>query len=148
LAHIKGEKKMHTISYLFFNGDCAKAIAFYKTTMGAKAGGIMLNKDLPNPASRMPGGDDLVVNAMLDIGKTTIMASDVPAGRYEKPQGFRICVEVDSAPEADRIFAALSDGGDVAMAIDKTFWADRFGMVTDKYNTPWMVSFIGSGRRA
>ncbi len=139
---------MHTMSYLFFNGNCAKAIEFYKSTMGAKVSGLMLNKDAPDAAARMPGGDDLVMNAMLNIGDTAIMASDAPANLYQKPQGFRLYVEVDSALEADRIFAELSDGGEMTMPIDKVFWAERFGMVDDKFGTPWMVSFTGNAMQS
>jgi PhnB protein len=138
---------MHTMSYLFFNGDCAKALAFYETTLGAKISGIMHNKDAPDSAARMPGSDDLVMNAVLQIGVTTIMASDAPGDWYNKPQGFRVYLEADSVADAERTFATFADGGSIVTPIEPTFWAERFGMVTDKFGTPWMVGFTGNAQR-
>jgi PhnB protein len=135
---------MNVMPYLFFKGDCAKALAFYQETVGAKISGLMLNKDAPDAESRMPGPDDMVMNAFLQIGQATLMASDSPADWYDKPQGFRVYLEADSAAEAKRIFNAFADGGTVAMPIGNTFWAELFGMVTDKFGTPWMVSFTGN----
>jgi PhnB protein len=106
----------------------------------------MKNKNTPDESARMPGSDDLVMNAMIEIGTATIMASDAPGDWYQKPQGFRIHLEADSVAEAERIFAVFADGGTVAAAMEQTFWAERFGMVTDKYNSPWMVSFTGSAQ--
>jgi PhnB protein len=134
---------MQTMSYLFFNGNCEEALDYYAATIGAKINGIMKNKNAPDETARMPGPDDLVMNAILQIGKETIMASDAPGEWYNKPQGFRIHLECDSGADADRIFSAFADGGEVAQPIGPTFWAERFGMVTDKFGTPWMVSFTG-----
>ena len=134
---------MQTMSYLFFNGDCAQAFEFYRETIGARIEGVMLNKHATSPEDRMPGGDDLVMNGMMVIGQSTIMASDAPGDWYQKPQGFRIHLEAGSAKEADRVFAAFAEGGDIAQPIGQTFWAERFGMVTDRFGTPWMVSFTG-----
>ena len=135
---------MHTMSYLFFNGNCAEALQYYEQVVGAKIGGMMLNAHAQKPEDRMPGGDDLVMNAVLQVGAVTIMASDAPREWYQKPQGFRIYLETDSVDDANRIFAAFSDGGEIATPIAESFWAERFGMVTDKFGTPWMVSFTGS----
>ena len=135
---------MNTMPYLFFKGDCAQALKFYEETIGAVVSGVMLNKDSPDAGSRMPGPDDMVMNAFFKIGETTLMASDSPADWYDKPQGFRVYLEADSASDATRIFNAFADGGQVAMPIDKSFWAELFGMVTDKFGTPWMVSFTGN----
>ena len=135
---------MNVMPYLFFKNDCAKALEFYQQTIGATVSGIMLNKDAPDAGSRMPGPDDMVMNAFFKIGETTLMASDSPADWYNRPQGFRVYLEADSAGEAVRIFNAFADGGQIAMPIDKSFWAELFGMVTDKFGTPWMVSFTGN----
>lgn len=133
---------MHSMSYLFFNGNCGEAFDFYEKTLGAKATGVMRNADAP-PENRMPGGDAMVMNGMLQIGATTIMASDSPPEWYSKPQGFRIHLETDSIADAERIFAAFADGGEVAQPLGPMFWAERFGMVSDRFGTPWMVSFTG-----
>jgi PhnB protein len=135
---------MHAMPYLFFKGDCSKALAFYEQTVGAKISGVMLNKDSPSADARMPGPDDMVMNAFFQVGETTLMASDSPADWYDKPQGFRIYLEADSAADATRIFNAFADGGEVAMPLSPAFWAELFGMVTDQFGTPWMVSFTGN----
>ncbi len=139
---------MNAMPYLFFKGDCAKALAFYETTVGAIVSGVMHNKDAPDAAARMPGPDDMVMNAFFKIGDTSLMASDTPADWHEKPQGFRVYLEADSADDARRIFNAFADGGEISMPIDKSFWAELFGMVTDKFGTPWMVSFTGNAMQS
>lgn len=135
---------MNALPYLFFKGNCAEALAYYQQTIGATLSNVMLNKDAPNAEARMPGPDNMVMNAFLHIGQSTLMASDSPAEWYDKPKGFRVYLETDSAADADRIFAAFAEGGEVAMPLSATFWAELFGMVTDKFGTPWMVSFTGN----
>jgi PhnB protein len=68
------------------------------------------------------------------------MGSDAPPERYKAPQGFYVSVQVKTPQDADRAFAALEDGGNVQMPIAKTFWAERFGMVVDRFGIPWMVN--------
>ncbi|MGL4404479.1 MAG: VOC family protein, partial [Notoacmeibacter sp.] len=125
-------------------GNCTEALNYYQQTIGATVSGVMLNKDTPDAESRMPGPDNLVMNAVLHIGESTIMASDSPDDWYEKPQGFNVYLEADSAADATRIFTAFANGGAVTMPLGNTFWAELFGMVTDKFGTPWMVSFTGN----
>jgi PhnB protein len=135
---------MNTMPYLFFDGNCAEALTFYERTIGAEISGVMRNSDAPDAESRMPGGDDLVMNAMLKIGDSMLMASDSGQGWHQKPQGFAIYLDVPSIAEAERVFAAFSDGGTAQMPLGETFWAERFGMVTDRFGTPWMISFTGA----
>jgi PhnB protein len=139
---------MHTMPYLFFKGDCAKALKFYEETIGATVSGVMLNKDSPDAESRMPGPDEMVMNAFFKVGETTLMASDSPVEWYERVQGFRVYLEADSAEDATRIFNAFADGGEIAVPIAKAFWAELFGMVTDKFGTPWMVSYTGDAMQS
>jgi PhnB protein len=135
---------MNMMPYLFFDGNCAEALAFYEETIGAEVSGMMRNSDAPDAESRMPGGDDLVMNAMVKIGGGMLMASDTGEGWHQKPQGFAVHLETPSIAEAERVFAAFGDGGTIQMPLGETFWAERFGMVTDKFGTPWMVSFTGA----
>jgi PhnB protein len=134
---------MNIMSYLFFNGNCQEALSFYEKTLGAVIGGVMRNRDVSDATMRMPGSDDLIMNAIVTIGDTTLMVSDEPAASYTKPSGHRLHLEADSIVDAERIFAALGEGGSVGMPMSETFWAERFGMVTDRFNTPWMVSYTG-----
>jgi PhnB protein len=135
---------MEPTIYLFFKGDCLEAMTHYAETLGGKVEGVMLNRDAPSPEDRMPGADALVMNMMVRLGSTQLMASDNTTEMYETPQGFRVVLEAPSLPEFDRIHAALAEGARAEeMAPGETFWAERFAMFTDRYGTPWMLSFTG-----
>ena len=138
---------MHVESYLFFNGRCEEAIEFYKRTLGAEVVMMMRNKEAPEkpPPGMLPAGsDDKVMHATLRIGSSNFMLSD---GRCDgKPvfNGFSLSLDAASEAEADRLFAALCDGGSVQMPLAKTFWSPKFGMVADRFGVGWMVSVAAS----
>ncbi|MBV9571123.1 MAG: VOC family protein [Alphaproteobacteria bacterium] len=129
--------------YLNFDGNCREAFEFYAKVLGGKNLQIMTFRDMP-PGQGMPPMTDeqknMVMHARFSAGDTMIMGSDAPSGRYQKPQGHFVNVSVDQPEEADRIFAALAEGGNVSMPIAETFWAERFGMLTDRFGTPWMLN--------
>jgi PhnB protein len=133
---------MKVQSYLFFDGRCDEAIEFYKTALGARVDMLMRVKDCPEPppaGTYPPGCEDKVMHASLQIGDTRVMASD---GRCQgKPvfDGFALSLDAKTEAEADRLFAALSDGGQVQMPLGKTFFSPRFGMVADRFGVMWMV---------
>ncbi len=132
--------------YLFFNGNCLEAMTHYADVLGGTVVGVVRNSDAPDPQSRMPGGDDQILNMGITIDGGLVMASDA-GGMYSEPQGFAISFDAPSLAEFDRIHAALAkDARAVAMAPAETFWADRFAMFTDRYGTPWMLGFAGSKR--
>ena len=141
---------MEPTIYLFFKGDCLEAMTRYADVLGGKINAVFKNGDAPDPANRMPGGDDMVMNMSMSLGNATMMASDGPEAMYEKPQGFRISISPTSRAEFDRIHSALTAGKQSAevaldeMAPAETFWAERFAMFSDKYGTPWMLSFEGN----
>lgn len=136
---------MEPTIYLFFNGNCLEAMTHYARVLGGEVRDVFRNSDAPDAESRMPGGDDLVMNMSMTLGYATVMASDAPAEWYEKPQGFRVSIPAASRKEFDRIHEALAkDAQSVAMAPGETFWAERFTMFTDRYGTPWMLSFDGN----
>jgi PhnB protein len=136
---------MEPIIYLFFKGNCLEAMTHYAEVLGGKIGGVFRNGDAPDPESRMPGGDDLIMNMSMSLGSATMMASDGVEAMYEKPQGFRISIAPSSRKDFDRIYDALAkDAQAVEMAPDETFWAERFTMFTDRYGTPWMLNFEGN----
>ncbi|MBK8457961.1 MAG: VOC family protein [Phyllobacteriaceae bacterium] len=135
---------MEPTVYLNFNGNCLEAMTHYANVLGGEVTGVFLNKDGPAD-SRMPGGDNLVMNMAVKIGATIMMASDAPGEWYAKPQGFSVNVSPKTMAEAERVFAELSkDAEKVQMPLGETFWADAFAMFTDKYGTPWMINFAGS----
>jgi len=130
--------------YLFFNGNCLEALTFYAEVLNGEITGVFRNADAPQD-SRMPGGDDLVMNMAMLAGGVLFMASDAPGEYYRNPQGFSVTLQVDSVEEAERLYGRLADGAlSVMMPLGETFWAERYAMFTDRYGTPWMINFAGS----
>jgi PhnB protein len=125
-------------TYLNFSGTCEEAFRFYEMTLGGKI--IMMHRmsDMPMPCPE--GKEKQIAHIRMKIGDDILMGSDSPSQQETKPSGFAVNVGVDTAEEADRIFAALAEGGVTHMPIAETFWAHRFGMCTDRFGTPWMVN--------
>ena len=129
--------------YLFFNGNCEQAVEFYRKALGAKIEMMMRFKESPEPPPPgmvPPGFENKIMHASFSIGETTLMASDGCAAEKANFQGFSLSLSVPSEAEADRVFAALADGGKVGMPLAKTFWSPRFGMLEDRFGVGWMVS--------
>lgn len=128
-------------SYLFFNGNCAEAMRFYERTLGGQLEALMTYAESPEPDKCPPGAKDLVMHARLRVDGRALMASDSPPG-YPPAQvgGFALSLGYDDPQDARRVFDALSQGGTVTMPMTKTFWAESFGMLTDRFGTAWMVS--------
>ena len=125
--------------YLNFNGNTRIAFEFYSRLLGGKLD-MQTFGESPMADQTDPDWRDKIVHARLTIGDAVLMASDAPDGRYQQPQGMMVSLQVDTAAEADRIFTALAEGGEVSMPIQETFWAERFGMCVDRFGIPWMVN--------
>jgi PhnB protein len=128
--------------YLFFNGRCEEAIQFYQKALGAKVEMLMRFKDSPEPQQPgmiPPGSENKVMHASVRIGDSLIMASDGQCAGQAKFQGVSLSLSAPSEAEADRIFAALAEGGQVQMPMTKTFFFPRFGMVADRFGVSWMI---------
>ena len=128
--------------YLFFNGRCEEAIEFYRRVLGAEVAMLMRFKDSPLPAQpgvHPPASENKVMHADLRIGGATVLASDGRCEGQPAFEGFSLSLTVPNATEAERVFAALSDGGEVQMSMEKTFFSPRFGMVADRFGVSWMV---------
>lgn len=139
---------MEPTIYLHFNGNCMEAMSHYAKVLGGEITGVFRNGDAPDPQSRMPGGDDLVLNMNMKLGNSNIMASDAPSDWYSQPTGFNVSISPSSIAEFERIYGELSkDALKVTMPPAETFWADRFAMFTDKFGIPWMLGFTGSKMR-
>ena len=131
---------MRLSSYLLFNGECEAALKFYEQCLRGKIEAMMTYTGSP-AAEQVPAGwRDKVLHACLVVGDQVLMASDAPPGRFEKPQGFSVSIEINDPAEGERIFNALAEGGKVQMPFEQTFWAYRFGMVVDRFGTPWMIN--------
>ncbi len=128
--------------YLFFNGRCEEAIAFYQQALGADVVMKMHYRDSPEPhAPGMlpPGSEDKVMHATLNVGGCTLMMSDGRCSGTTDFKGFSLSLDLPDQAAAERAFAALADGGQVQMPLGKTFWAPCFGMVADRFGLGWMV---------
>jgi PhnB protein len=127
---------------VFFDGICAEAMRFYERTLGGKMEIMMTHAESPMAAQSPPGSADRILHARLAIdGGGTLMASDSMVGQpYEGMKGFSLSLGYSTVAEGKRIFDALAAGGQVTMPFDKTFWAEGFGMLVDRYGTPWMVN--------
>ncbi|MEO5672177.1 MAG: VOC family protein [Ramlibacter sp.] len=127
-------------SYLFFNGNCAEAMRFYEKTIGGQMVSMMTYAESPNPEQCGAEGKNRIMHAHLLMDGRNLMASDTPPGQpMPAPSGFALSLNYPGADEAGKVFDALAAGGKVTMPMAKTFWIESFGMVTDRFGTPWMV---------
>jgi PhnB protein len=126
--------------YLHFNGHCKTAFEFYERCLGGKIEAMMPHSGTPAEAHVPPEWRDKILHARLVVNGEVIMGSDAPPGHYQKPQGFSVAVNVRDPSEAERVFHALSEKGNIGMPIQETFWAIRFGMLTDQFGVPWLVN--------
>jgi PhnB protein len=143
---IKVEKKRREIvpvtPYLFFDGRCEEAIDFYKKALGAEVGMMMRfneSPEKPPPGMVPPGSENKIMHACIRINGADVMASDGNAKGKPKFEGFSLTLNAKDEAAADRMFAALADGGQVQMPLGKTFFAKRFGMVADRFGVGWMI---------
>jgi len=130
---------MRVEPYLFFDDRCEEALEFYRKALGAEVTVLMRFKDSPEPEMCRPGAEDKVMHANMRIGDTMIMASDGCGEGHPGFKGFSLSISLTDETEAERLFAALSDGGQVDMPLSKTFWSPRFGMVTDRFGVSWII---------
>jgi len=130
---------MHVQPYLFFDGRCDEALDFYKKAIGADVKMLMRWKDSPDKSMCTQDNADKVMHSQFQIGDTTVMASDGRNQGQPKFDGFALSIIAKTESEADKMFGALGDGGQVAMPMSKTFFSPRFGMLADKFGVHWMI---------
>jgi PhnB protein len=124
-------------TYVNFGGNCADAMRYYEKHLGAKVSMMMSHAQSPEP-SRVPvEWKDSVLHARVFIGDNELMAADIP--NAEPMRSAYLTLRMDSDPEAERAFSALSDGGRVLTPIQETFFASRFGQVRDRFGINWMI---------
>ena len=133
---------MQVEPYLFFEGRCEEALEFYHRALGAEVTALLRFKESPDPNMCQPGLEDKVMHATVRIGNTTIMVSDGMSSGNLAFQGFSLTLSLTDKAEAERLFTALSDGGQVQMPLAETFWSPLFGMVADRFGVSWMILVI------
>jgi PhnB protein len=126
--------------YLTFDGKCATAFKFYEQCLGGTIEAMFTHGETPAKDHVPPDWHDKIMHARLKVGDEELMGSDAPPERYEAPKGFSVSVQIDDPEDAERVFHALAENGTVSMPIEQTFWATRFGMLTDQFGIPWMIN--------
>lgn len=127
-------------AYLIFTGQCREAFETYEKVLGGKIEVMQTHGESPMAGETPVGRQDSIIHARLAVGNAILMGSDSPPEHFEKPQGFSVSINVTRMADAERIFNALAEGGQVRMPFGKTFWAEGFGMLVDRYGIPWMVN--------
>jgi len=123
--------------YVNYAGKCEEAFRFYEQHLGGKITMMTTHDDQPNQATVPPNGKKAILHARIAIGKTVLMGADIPGA--EPMRSAYLTLSVDSAEEAERLYALLSDGGQIFMKMEETFFASRFAMLRDKFGTSWML---------
>jgi PhnB protein len=132
----------HPIPYLAFNGNCAEAMQFYARVLGGKLEVMMRNADSPFAAQTPPEHQNRILHARLALpGQGALYAGDCPPNMpYQGIHGVGLALNFETVDEAKRVFNALGDGGNVTMELQPMFWAKIFGMLTDRFGTPWIIN--------
>jgi PhnB protein len=131
--------------YLTFNGNCEAAFKFYEKVLGGKIVAMISHQGTPAEQHVPPEWRRKIMHARLTMGGEVLMGSDAPPERYEEMKGFSVTLGIDDPADAERIFHGLAEKGTVQMPIQKTLWAERFGMLVDQFGTPWMINCEQAG---
>ena len=135
---------MQMTPYLSFNGQCEAAFKYYEQCLGGQLGEIFRYRGTPMADQAPADWQNKVMHGSVTIGDLVLMGADVTPDRYEAPRGFSLSLQIKSTADAERIFRELGKDGTVVMALEKTFWADRFGVLVDRFGTPWIINCEGS----
>ena len=127
-------------AYLMYNGQCEAAFKFYEKALGGKIAFQIKYGESPAKDECSPESLDQIMHARFEVGDSVLMGSDCPPPRYQKPQGISISINIEKPTEAESVFKALSENATVIMPIAETFWAQRFGMLTDQFGISWMIN--------
>jgi PhnB protein len=130
--------QLHT--YLNYGGNCEAAFKFYEQHLGGRITMMMKHKDQPDTRNVPEGWADAVLHARMNIGGTELLGADIPPDRFQPIRSAYLSLTLDSDQEADRVFALLSEGGQIFMPMQDTFFASRFAMLRDRFGTSWMLA--------
>jgi PhnB protein len=131
---------MQITTYLSFKGDCEAAFKLYERCLGGQVGAIFRYGGSPMAEDVPADWADKIMHGSVTVGGLVLMGADVAPERYEQPTGFSFSIQIESVPDAERIYDELATGGRVVMPLEKTFWAERFGQLVDRYGVPWLIN--------
>ena len=130
---------MQLYTYLNYGGNCRQAFEFYERHLGGKITMLSTHAEQPDADKLPPDWKDAVLHARIEIGGTVIFAADVPPDRFQPMRSAYLTLLLDSDEEAERVYALLSEGGQIFMKMEETFFAHRFAMLRDRFGTSWML---------
>ena len=130
---------MRLYTQLNFGGNCEEAFRFYEKHLGGTITTIMRRSEMPGEYQVPPGLENAVVHARMSVAGVELIGNDVPGEYFQPVRSSYLYLAVDSAEEADRIWAVLADGGQVGMPIAQTFFASRFGQLRDRFGVLWSI---------
>ena len=130
---------MNLHTYLNFGGNCREAFRFYEQHLGGKITAMMTHDEAPDTSKMPPGMGKAILYSRITLGETELMGSDVPADRFKPMRSAYLSLSVSSIGQAEKIHAVLSDGGEIFMPMQETFFAHRFSMLRDKFGVSWMI---------
>ena len=130
---------MKLYTYLNYGGNCEQAFRFYEKHLGGKITMMMTHGQMPNPAEVPANWKNAILHARMHIGETELMGADIPPDRFQPMRSAYLSLIFGSTEEAERVYALLSDGGEIFMPIQETFFAFRFAMLRDQFGTSWML---------
>lgn len=131
---------MEMSPYLIFNGQCAAAFKFYEQCLGGTITFLQTHGESPMKDNVPADWQDKVIHATLAVGDKVLMGSDAPPSHYTAPQGMSVSISGFVPAEGERIFKTLAEQGKVSMPFQKTFWSPGFGMLVDRFGTPWIIN--------
>jgi PhnB protein len=126
-------------TYLNYGGNCKEAFQFYEKHLGGKITMMMTHGEQPNAADVPPDWKNAILHARMTLGGTELLAADIPPDRFQPMRSAYLSLALDSIEEAERVYKLLSDGGEIFMPMEETFFAFRFAMLRDKFGTSWLL---------
>ena len=130
---------MQLNTYLNYGGNCEQAFRFYEQHLGGKIVMLMRHGEQPNASSVAPVWKNAVLHARMTLGGTDLLGADIPPDRFQPMRSAYLTLSVTSADEAERVYQLLTDGGEIFMKMEETFFASRFAMLRDRFGTSWMI---------
>ena len=130
---------MRLYTYLNYGGNCRQAFEFYAKHLGGKITFITTHGELPDASQVLPEWRNAVLHARIELGETVVLGADIPPDRFQPMRSAYLTLMLGSIDEAERLYALLTDGGEIFMPMEETFFAHRFAMLRDRFGTSWML---------
>ena len=130
---------MKLFTYLNYGGNCRQAFEFYAQHLGGKITMLTTHGEQPDANKVPPDWRNAVLHARIELGETTVLGADIPPDRFQPMRSAYLTLILESAAEAERIYALLTEGGQIFMPMEETFFASRFAMLRDRFGTSWML---------